>query len=118
MFLATNLICRDEFVLGGNYGKTINHSLTGFGVRLRDSKCRRTAAHSSTYVNSARQRDHQRPNRRLAGKSQVVWACGRNGTFTVATDGGEAWNAHVVAGAEDLEFRDFQGFSASLAYLL
>ena len=49
---------------------------------------------------------------------QVVWACGRNGTFTVTTDGGETWNAHVVAGAEDLEFRDVQGFSASVAYLL
>ena len=49
---------------------------------------------------------------------QVVWACGRSGTFTVTTDGGETWNASVVAGAEDLEFRDVQGFSASVAYLM
>lgn len=50
--------------------------------------------------------------------SQVVWACGRDGTFTVTTDGGETWDAGVVAGAETLEFRDVQGFSASVAYLL
>jgi photosystem II stability/assembly factor-like uncharacterized protein len=31
---------------------------------------------------------------------QVVWASGRNGTFTVTTDGGETWNAGVVPGAE------------------
>src|SRR5207249_7971220 len=29
---------------------------------------------------------------------QVVWACGRNGTFTVTTDGGQTWNASVVPG--------------------
>ena len=49
---------------------------------------------------------------------QVVWACGRSGTFTVTTDGGETWNASVVPGAEALEFRDVQGFSASVAYLM
>src|SRR5207253_485262 len=27
---------------------------------------------------------------------QVVWACGRAGTFTVTTDGGQTWNAGVV----------------------
>src|SRR5215475_13417781 len=49
---------------------------------------------------------------------QVVWASGRNGTFTVSTDGGETWNAGVVPGAEALQFRDVQGFSASVAYLM
>src|SRR5215467_16165707 len=49
---------------------------------------------------------------------QVVWACGRSGTFTVTTDGGETWNASVVPGAEDLEFRDVQAFSANVAYLM
>ena len=49
---------------------------------------------------------------------QVVWACGRSGTFTVTTNGGQTWNAGVVPGAEDLEFRDVQGFSASVAYLI
>jgi photosystem II stability/assembly factor-like uncharacterized protein len=49
---------------------------------------------------------------------QVVWASGRNGTFTVTTDGGQTWNAGVVPGAEMLQFRDVQGFSASVAYLM
>ena len=49
---------------------------------------------------------------------QVVWACGRNGTFTVTTDGGQTWNASVVPGAENLQFRDVQAFSASVAYLM
>ena len=49
---------------------------------------------------------------------QVVWACGRNGTFTVTTDGGKTWRAGVVLGAQTLQFRDVQAFSASVAYLL
>jgi len=49
---------------------------------------------------------------------QVVWASGRNGTFTVTTDGGQTWRAGVVPGAEALQFRDVQGFSAKVAYLL
>ena len=49
---------------------------------------------------------------------QVVWASGRNGTFTVTTDGGETWNAGVVPGAEALQFRDVQAFSASVVYLM
>ena len=49
---------------------------------------------------------------------QVVWASGRDGTFTVTTDGGKTWNAGVVPGAEALQFRDVQAFSASTAYLM
>src|SRR5712672_4668610 len=49
---------------------------------------------------------------------QVVWASGRNGTFTVTTDGGETWNAGPVPGAEALQFRDVQAFSARVAYLM
>src|SRR6476646_7052040 len=49
---------------------------------------------------------------------QVVWASGRNGTYTVTTDGGATWNAGVVPGAEALQFRDVQAFSASAAYLM
>jgi len=49
---------------------------------------------------------------------QVVWASGRNGTFTVTTDGGNTWNAGVVPGAELLQFRDVQGVSAKVAYLM
>ena len=49
---------------------------------------------------------------------QVVWASGRNGTFTVTTDGGNTWHAGVVPGAELLQFRDVQGVSAKVAYLM
>jgi photosystem II stability/assembly factor-like uncharacterized protein len=48
----------------------------------------------------------------------VVWASGRAGTFTVTTDGGQTWRAGVVPGAEALQFRDVQAFSASVAYLM
>lgn len=50
--------------------------------------------------------------------SRVVWASGRDGTFTVTTDGGDTWKAGVVPGAEALQFRDVQGVSAMVAYLL
>jgi photosystem II stability/assembly factor-like uncharacterized protein len=49
---------------------------------------------------------------------RVVWASGRDGTFTVTTDGGETWRAGVVPGAEALQFRDVQGVTADVAYLL
>ena len=49
---------------------------------------------------------------------RVVWASGRAGTFTVTTDGGQTWRAGVVPGAEALQFRDVQAFSASVAYLM
>jgi photosystem II stability/assembly factor-like uncharacterized protein len=50
--------------------------------------------------------------------NQVVWASGRNGTYTVTTDGGTTWHASVVPGAEMLQFRDVQAFSDKIAYLL
>ena len=49
---------------------------------------------------------------------QVVWASGRGGTFVVTTNGGETWRAGVVPGAETLQFRDVEGVSAKVAYLL
>jgi photosystem II stability/assembly factor-like uncharacterized protein len=49
---------------------------------------------------------------------QVVWASGRGGTFVVTTDGGKHWRSGVVPGAEALQFRDVQGFSAKVAYLM
>src|SRR6516225_8851262 len=49
---------------------------------------------------------------------QVVWASGRSGTFTVTTDGGNTWRAGVVPGAESLQFRDVEGVSAKVAYLM
>jgi photosystem II stability/assembly factor-like uncharacterized protein len=50
--------------------------------------------------------------------SHVVWASGRGGTFLLTTDGGKTWKAGVVPGAEALQFRDVQGVSQEVAYLM
>jgi photosystem II stability/assembly factor-like uncharacterized protein len=50
--------------------------------------------------------------------SQVVWAAGAGGTFTVTTDGGNTWKAGIVPGTEMLQFRDVQGVSDKVAYLM
>ena len=50
--------------------------------------------------------------------SQIVWASGANGTFDLTTDGGQHWTPGVVAGAETLQFRDVQGVSDKIAYLM
>ncbi len=50
--------------------------------------------------------------------SRVVWAAGTGGTFVVTTDGGNTWRSGVVPGAETLQFRDVQGVSENVAYLL
>src|SRR3954471_10225022 len=50
--------------------------------------------------------------------SNVVWASGTGGTFVVTTDGGKHWNSGVVPGAELLQFRDVQGVSDRVAYLM
>lgn len=49
---------------------------------------------------------------------RVVWASGAGGTFLVTTDGGQHWKAGVVPGAEALQFRDVQGVSEKVAYLM
>lgn len=48
----------------------------------------------------------------------VVWVSGLNGTYALTTNGGRTWASHVVPGAETLQFRDVQGVSAKVAYLL
>ncbi|HEX6879778.1 MAG TPA: hypothetical protein VF135_05405 [Terriglobales bacterium] len=50
--------------------------------------------------------------------SRVVWASGRGGTFVVTTDGGQTWRSGVVPGAEALQFRDVEGVSEKVAYLM
>jgi photosystem II stability/assembly factor-like uncharacterized protein len=50
--------------------------------------------------------------------SEVVWASGVGGTFAVTTNGGRTWRAGVVPGAATLQFRDVQGVSDDVAYLL
>jgi len=50
--------------------------------------------------------------------SRVVWAAGTGGTYVVTTDGGSTWKSGVVPGAESLQFRDVQGVSEKVAYLM
>jgi photosystem II stability/assembly factor-like uncharacterized protein len=49
---------------------------------------------------------------------QVSWASGTHGTYLRTTDGGNSWQAAQVPGAEALDFRDVEAFSADLAYLM
>lgn len=49
---------------------------------------------------------------------RIAWASGVGGTYVVTTDGGETWRAGVVPGADSLEFRDIEGVSETIAYLL
>ncbi|MFZ0807787.1 MAG: hypothetical protein WAN03_16450 [Candidatus Sulfotelmatobacter sp.] len=50
--------------------------------------------------------------------SQVVWAAGTGGTFVMTTNGGNTWTSGIVPGAEQLQFRDVQGVSDQVAYLM
>jgi photosystem II stability/assembly factor-like uncharacterized protein len=50
--------------------------------------------------------------------NHVAWASGTHGTYLRTTDGGKSWQAAHVPGAESLDFRDVEAFSADLAYLL
>src|SRR5882762_9532663 len=50
--------------------------------------------------------------------SRVAWVSGRAGTYAVTTNGGATWRAGVVPGAEALQFRDVEGVSDKIAYLL
>jgi photosystem II stability/assembly factor-like uncharacterized protein len=50
--------------------------------------------------------------------ARVVWASGVGGTYALTTDGGAIWRAAVVPGADSLEFRDVEGVSERVAYLL
>jgi photosystem II stability/assembly factor-like uncharacterized protein len=49
---------------------------------------------------------------------RVVWASGTHGTYLRTTDSGKTWVPAPVPGAESLDFRDVEAFSADLAYLL
>lgn len=50
--------------------------------------------------------------------SRVVWASGVGGTYVLTTDGGNTWKVGVVPGAEALQFRDVEGVSEKVAYLM
>ncbi len=49
---------------------------------------------------------------------RTVWASGASGAFTRSTDGGRTWTAGRVPGADTLQFRDVEAFSAREAVLL
>jgi photosystem II stability/assembly factor-like uncharacterized protein len=53
-----------------------------------------------------------------AVSERIAWASGIGGTYVVTTDGGETWRSGVVPGADSLEFRDVEGVSWRIAYLL
>jgi photosystem II stability/assembly factor-like uncharacterized protein len=50
--------------------------------------------------------------------ARVVWAAGAGGTYVVTNDGGSTWKSGVVPGAETLQFRDVEGVSDQVAYLM
>lgn len=49
---------------------------------------------------------------------RIAWASGTHGTYLRSIDGGETWTVGTVPGAETLDFRDVEAFSADEAYLL
>lgn len=59
---------------------------------------------------------------RLRGLSAVdaniAWASGREGTVLRTVDAGKTWSVFKVPGAEKLDFRDVEGFSADEAVIL
>jgi len=50
--------------------------------------------------------------------SSVIWAGGTHGTYLRTVDGGSTWVSAQVPGAETLDFRDVEAFSADEVYLL
>lgn len=53
-----------------------------------------------------------------AVSSDVAWASGAGGTVLRTTDGGRTWQRRPVPDAEDLDFRDVDAMSATVAHVL
>ncbi len=53
-----------------------------------------------------------------AVSDQIAWASGVGGTWAVTTDGGTTWRSGVIPGQDNLQFRDVQGFSGQVAYVM
>ena len=53
-----------------------------------------------------------------AVNAQVVWASGSGGTYLRTLDGGASWQAAVVPGAADLDFRAVHARDAQTAWLM
>jgi photosystem II stability/assembly factor-like uncharacterized protein len=66
------------------------------------------------------ERSHTTENLRSVSSPSpgVVWASGTHGTYLRSLDNGNSWQVAQVPGAEELDFRDLQAFSADVAYLL
>lgn len=50
--------------------------------------------------------------------TDVVWVSGHDATYARTQDGGESWEAAVMAGEEGLQFRDVEAFDENTAYLM
>src|SRR3546814_5349710 len=50
--------------------------------------------------------------------ADVAWASGAKGTVLRTLDGGRHWRRIVVPGADELDFRDVEGFDARAAVVL
>ena len=104
MFLATDLFCRDE----SRWGETIMSKQLLVALLGAAFTCATLSAQELPLIHqpTITPQDSGTTNGLIAVwpvNPQVVWASGRNGTFTVTTDGGETWNASVVPGAEALD---------------
>lgn len=49
---------------------------------------------------------------------RIAWASGTNGTVVRTVDGGTTWTAVPVSGAEKIDFRDIEAFSAETAVVM
>lgn len=49
---------------------------------------------------------------------QVVWVSGSGGQYSFTANGGATWQPGRVPGADSLDFRDVEAFSAEVAYLM
>src|SRR5215467_4575310 len=101
-FLATNLICRDESV----WGENIMSKRLLIALLASASICPMLSAQELPLIHqpTLTPQDSGTTSGLIAVSPvnpQVVWASGRNGTFTVTTDGGETWNASVVPRSEE-----------------
>src|SRR6266545_446057 len=55
---------------------------------------------------------------RQGKKHRVIWASGSKGVILRSTDDGNTWQQLHVAGGDDLDFRDIEGFGADIAFVM
>ncbi len=69
-------------------------------------------------LNQIRHGDFTPSYRGLHAQGKTVWASGTGGTVRRSSDGGATWRECSVLGAEELDFRDVQGFGPRTALVL